>query len=171
LAAKNVAILRGPLWHLARIGEIDRIIPRPDLARNCENRLHPSRKFRSDDSERVALALNRRRGTALAVEGFRDRLLEGCFARKCRRYPDACGPGGIQDFDTRRHLKCAPTFDRSGLRKQGRSLREREAHRHPEPRLQKIATFHGQYPTYQSFRDFSASCEMSFDVILLLRAM
>ena len=106
----------------AHCGEVDRKILRGDLACHREDRPYIWGKFRGDDSERIGLALDDLCGTALAVEGIRERFLKGCFTNECRRHPYARRPRRFQNFDAGRDLKCAPTVDCGDLRKQTPSL-------------------------------------------------
>src|SRR5713101_3222429 len=58
-------------------GEVYRAILGGNPASHCQDRPFPGGKLRSDDSERVALALDHLRGTTFTVEGIRECLLKG----------------------------------------------------------------------------------------------
>src|SRR5205823_10891574 len=57
-----------------------------DPASHSQNRPYPGGKFRGDDSERVALALDHLSGAAVAGEGIRERLRseERRVGKECR---------------------------------------------------------------------------------------
>ena len=127
---------------LAGRGEIDCIVLCRDPAGEREDRPHAGGEFRGDDSERVGLAFDNLRGTALGAEIISERLLEGRLTDERRRQPYARRPGGFQDFDTRRHFEGAPTARRCAMCKQAPRLRERKAGGHDARGSQKIATVH-----------------------------
>src|SRR6266436_4095589 len=112
---KVLQFLAVPFSCLPGRGEIDRIVFGRDSACEVEDRPYDGWKFCGDDSERVALAFDHLGGSALAADGIREGLLEGRFTNECRRHPYARLPGGFQDFDAGRHLKCAPTVKRCDL--------------------------------------------------------
>src|SRR5207244_4840719 len=82
-------------------GEVNHAILCSDPANHCQNRFYTSRKFRGDDSERVAFVLDQLSGATFTAESIGERPLKRSFTNECRGHPYARRPGCLQYFDTR----------------------------------------------------------------------